>query len=172
VNAVTAPTLPWYVAHSKPRREEVAKEHLVRQGYAVYLPRLKVLKHLRRQVLRLEPMFPRYLFFRQGRADQSIAPVRSTHGVASIVAFGGNPAILSEQSLEQIRIFERRQNAADMLELSALSPGRAVVITRGPLAGLHGLVAMVSSQRVIVLMSLLGQETRVMLNHSELRLAA
>jgi len=117
-------------------------------------------------------MFPRYLFFRQGRADQSIAPVRSTHGVASIVAFGGNPAILSEQSLEQIRIFERRQNAADMLELSALSPGRAVVITRGPLAGLHGLVAMVSSQRVIVLMSLLGQETRVMLNHSELRLAA
>jgi transcriptional antiterminator RfaH len=144
----------------------------VRQGYVVYLPRLKVLKHLRCQVMRLEPMFPRYLFFRQGHVDQSIAPVRSTQGVASIVAFGGNPAILGDQSLEQIRFFEERQNAADMLELSSLSPGRSVVITRGPLAGLQGLVAMVSRQRVIVLMSLLGQETRVRLNHGELKLAA
>jgi hypothetical protein len=36
-------------------------------------------------------------------------------------------------------------------------------LTGGPLAGLPGLVAMVSKQRVIVLMQLLGEETRVAL---------
>jgi transcriptional antiterminator RfaH len=166
-------TLPWYVAHAKPRQEQIAKENLARQGYAVYLPKLKVLKNNRhRQEIRFEPMFPRYLFFQPGQSEQSIAPVRSTQGVASIVRFGGNPAVLKQEALENIRSLERCQNAADILELSQLRPGRTVVITRGPLNGLHGLVAMVSRQRVIVLMSLLGAETKVTLSYGELKLAA
>lgn len=164
---------PWYVAHTKPRQEQAARENLVRQGYGVYLPQLKVLKNAgRAQRVGFEPMFPRYLFFQPSSVEQSIAPVRSTHGVTSIVRFGGIPALLPADTLRSILAFECRQNAADISELRDLRPGKAVVITTGPLAGLQGLVSMVSKQRVIVLMRLLGEETRVRVSPRELKLAA
>ena len=163
----------WYVAHTKPRQEHVARENLVRQGYGVYLPQMKVLKCRRhRQQIGYEPLFPRYLFFQPRDAEHSIAPVRSTQGVTSIVRFGGTPALLRPGAVADIRAFESQQNAADLAELRALRPGRSVVVTTGPLAGLQGLIAMVSKERVIVLMRLLGEETKVRLSPGELRLAA
>lgn len=172
--AVSAsPGLPWYVVHTKPRQEQIARENLARQDYDVYLPRLKVLKSQRHgQQAKFEPLFPRYLFFRPGHTEQSIAPVRSTHGVASIVRFGGVPAVLSVETLENVRIFESCQNAADFAQLSALQPGKTVIVTTGPLAGLAGMVAMVCKERVTVLMRLLGEDTKVRLSRSELKLAA
>lgn len=164
---------PWYVVYTKPRQERVALENLARQGYRVYLPHLKVLKNSRGlKQIGFEPLFPRYLFFQPGRAGQSIAPVRSTLGVTSIVRFGGVPAVLRPDTIENIREFESRQQAADIAELSGLQPGKTVVVICGPLAGLEGLVAMVSKQRVVVLMRLLGEETKVRLSPDELKLVA
>lgn len=165
---------PWYVAHTRPRQEEVARRNLVRQGYGVYLPQLKVLKRLRhrRQKVWFEPMFPGYLFFHTGRAEQSIAPVGSTLGVACVVRFGGVQAILQPDTFEGIRALERRQNAVELAELRALRPGKQVVVDNGPLAGLEGLVARVSRERVIVLMHLLGGQTRVKLKPEQLRITA
>ena len=174
-NATVAagPGVAWYVAHTKPRQERVAFENLARQGYGVYLPQLKLLRSPRcRQQIGFEAMFPRYLFFQPGHAKQSIAPVRSTKGVTTVVRFGGVPAVLQPDTLQSIRAFEKRQNAADFAELSALSPGKTVVVTSGPLAGLEGLVSMVSTQRVTVLMRLLGEQTQVKLSPRQLRLAA
>jgi transcriptional antiterminator RfaH len=166
---------PWYVAHTKSRQEKVARDNLLRQNYAIYLPQLKVLKRVRRrQQVGFEPLFPRYLFFQPSDANHSIAPVRSTLGVAGIVRFGGIPAVLRPDRLESIRKFESGQHAVDLeeLELSVMRPGKRVVVAAGPLAGLEGLVAMVSNQRVIVLMRMLGAETKVALGPGELRLAA
>ena len=165
--------LPWYVAHTKPRQERIALENLARQGYAVYLPQLKVLKGQRsREAFGFEALFPRYLFFSPSHEEQSIAPVRSTQGVTTIVQFGGLPAVLRPDTLQDIRAFERRQHAANFLELSPLRPGVTVSVTNGSLAGLHGLVATVSRQRVIVLMRLLGAETRVAMSPRDVKLAA
>lgn len=83
----------WCVARTKPRQEAVAQANLLRQGFQCYLPRLKVLRRIRRQqVVRLEPMFRQYLFFRPRRDEQSITPVRSTLGVLGVVCFGIEPA--------------------------------------------------------------------------------
>ena len=163
----------WYVAHTKPRQEKLAHENLLRQGFGVYLPKFKVLKSFgRRRQIAFEPLFPRYLFFRPAHAGQSIAPVRSTLGVASIVRFGTVPALLQVDTLESIRAFECQRNAADFAALSGLERGMTVVVISGPLAGLHGLVDIVSKGRVIVLMRLLGEETKVRLSPGELKFAA
>lgn len=160
---------PWYVAHTKPRQERVAQENLLRQGYGVYLPLLKVFKNVRnRQETRLEPLFPRYLFFQPADAQQSIAPVRSTQGITSIVRFGQAPAVLYAETLKNIQAFEARQNAASFEEISALKPGTAVVVTEGPFAGLEGLVSMASEQRVVVLMQLLGKQQRLKFSPQQL----
>jgi transcriptional antiterminator RfaH len=168
----SSPNLPWYVVHTKVRQEQTACENLARQSFAVYLPRIKVLKRIRgRQQARLEPLFPRYIFFRPRSAAQSIAPVRSTLGVMNIVRFGQEPAVMRPVVLRGIRDFETRQNEASDEDISPFQPGERVRIADGPLTGLDGLISDVSQQRVVVLMHLLGQDTRVSLSRHQLLLA-
>jgi len=166
---------PWYVVHTKPQQEQVACENLARQGYAVYLPRVKVLKRSRShrcQKLQFEPLFPRYLFFQPGTPEHSIAPVRSTLGVTTIVRFGQTLAVLQHGVLKSIRDFEARQNAAGLEEISPFRTGESVLVVDGPLSGLDGLVSSVSQERVVVLMQLLGREARVTLSHHQLLVAS
>ena len=55
----------WYVTHTKPRQEIRAEEHLQRQGFHCFLPRIKRKRiRLKQRVEPIEPMFPRYLFVR------------------------------------------------------------------------------------------------------------
>lgn len=155
-------TAPWYVVHTKARQEQLASENLVRQGYAVYLPRIKILKRGRDgQRIAIEPLFPRYLFIRPGSPSHSIAPVRSTQGVACLVRFGHLPAVMRANTLDDIRSFELRLNQVSDESLSPFRPGKLVRVADGPLAGLEGLISSVSQQRVIVLLQLLGRDTRV-----------
>lgn len=165
---------PWYVVHTKPQQEHVAYANLARQGYAVYLPRIKVLKRSLRskcQEMKLEPLFPRYLFFKPGSSGHSIAPVRSTLGVASIVRFGSAPAILRHEVLQGIQDFEALQNEAGLEAISPFRDGSLVQVVDGPLAGMEGLVSSVSQERVVVLMQLLGHDVRVTLSHHQLLVA-
>ncbi len=166
--------LPWYVVHAKPQQEQLACDNLARQGYAVYLPRIRVLKRSRRlarQELQFEPLFPRYLFIQPSSQDHSIAPVRSTLGVATLVRFGQEPAVLSHEALSSIHNFEARQNEAGLEAISPFHRGVRVSVIDGPLAGLEGLVSAVSQERVIVLMQLLGCEARVNMTHHQLQVA-
>lgn len=159
----------WYVAQTKPRQERTATENLMRQGYSVYLPHLRVVKRIRRrQQTRLEPMFPRYLFFRPWNEKQSIGPVRSTYGVLNIVSFGYVPALLSAESVESIRAIESRQNSYSVDELCPIPAGTSVMVVDGPFAGLEAMVSSVSSRRIDVLMHLLGTEVRVRLGRDNL----
>lgn len=161
---MNADSRPWYVARTKPRQEQTANSNLLRQGFETYLPNLKVIRRIRRrQELRLEPMFPQYIFFRPGREEQAIGPVRSTYGVLSIVRFGNTPAMLSAGAFDAISTMECRQNQSSIEELCAIVPGSKVMVVEGPLAGMEGLVSTVSMKRVEVLMQLLGAETKVSL---------
>lgn len=67
-------------------------------------------------------------------------------------------------TLMRIRRFETLQNAADFDELNPFRPGSKVAVVEGPLAGLEGLVSENAKDRVVVLMGLLGQDTRVNLS--------
>lgn len=164
--------LPWYVVHTKVRQEQTACENLARQGYKVYLPQMKMLKRRRgRQQAQYEPLFPRYIFFQPASAAHSISPVRSTLGVSTIVRFGQEPAVIRLETLRAIRCFEARRNDAPVEEISPFQPGVHIRVADGPLVGLEGLISDVSQERVVVLMHLLGQDTRVSLSYHQLLLA-
>jgi len=162
---------PWYVVHTKVRQEQVASENLCRQGYNVYFPKIKLLKRSRgRQQARHEPMFPRYIFLQPESSSHSISAVRSTFGVSSLVRFGQEPAVIRRESLKRIREFELRRNVARDEEISPFQPGLLVRVADGPLAGMEGLISDVSHERVVVLMQLLGQDTRVSMSYHQLLL--
>jgi transcriptional antiterminator RfaH len=156
---------PWYLVHSKPRQETLALEQLQAQGFQAWLPRLKQLSPRRRQRSQgpfvWEPLFPRYVFFRPATPEQSIAPARSTTGVARLVAFGHVPALLPHARLLELVQWEQQQHALDAAAVLGLQPGMAVRITDGPLAGLDAMVQMPQQDRVLVLLELLGKSHAV-----------
>ena len=79
-------TLPqWYLVQARPRQAELAVEHLERQGYCVFHPRLHV-EQLRRgrPVVVEQALFPDYLFIRLQAGVDNFGPVRSTRGARQI----------------------------------------------------------------------------------------
>ena len=88
----------WYVAQTHPHAETKAAGHLMRQGFAVYLPRhLKRRRHARRVENVPAPLFPRYLFIAVDMATQRWRSIHSTIGVTRMVCNGDLPAAVSRQ---------------------------------------------------------------------------
>ena len=162
----------WFLAYTRPRLETVALQNLQQQGFDAYLPFYKRLKKSSAGMEAIfEPMFPRYVFFRTSPQAQSIAPVRSTRGVAQVVSFGHEIATIRSHTLEAIRQLEQERNAADVAELSSLRPGHVVRFCNPALNGLEGLVKSVSSRRVTVLLELMGRQQVITVDHQQLEAA-
>jgi transcriptional antiterminator RfaH len=156
--------LRWYVIHSKPSAEALARANLVRQGYQVYLPRLVQLVLRRRQRReRIVPLFPRYLFLRLQEGIQPLGPVRSSVGVAGVVRFGCRYAVVGDEVIRRLQA--RADPITGLHRLSRPAPpvaGTPVQITAGPFDGLEGIFQREDgAERVVVLLKLLGQETPV-----------
>jgi len=141
----------------------------MRQGYEVWLPQMSTWKKTGGVWQRKDvPLFPRYLFARPVNAAQSIAPIRSTLGVSSLVCFGREPACLRAETLEQIlQVVAARAKHLDG-SISPFVAGETVSIASGPLAGLTGIVTRPALERVTVLLSLLGREKEVLLDQEML----
>lgn len=164
---------PWYAVLCKPRREALAEENLLRQGYGVFLPRLAVQRRRAgRWADSVEPLFPRYLFVATVDARQSLAPVRSTLGVCGLVRFGAQPAVVPGGVIEALRA---RQDPADgtLARRSPFAPGARVAFRAGPFAGLEGVFEMESGlERAFVLLELLGKLNKVQVSRDWLVPAA
>ena len=159
----------WYLVYSKPRQEEVARINLERQGYQSYLPMARVpRRRLGRRVVRIEPMFPRYLFIRLDTATDNWAPIRSTLGVSSLVRFGMHPSPVPEELVAYLRSRDTAAGYQD-LPLNTFQPGQKVVIEEGPFRGYEGIyMAKTSHERVTVLLDIVGRSARAQVNIEQL----
>ncbi len=156
--------LRWYLVHTKPLRETLAQENLQRQGFEIYFPRLRHCVRLRKQFRhRVTALFPRYLFLQLDEGCQSLRPVHSTVGVANIVRFGFQYAIVPQAVICEL---QRRANPDTGLHQLTSAPvlvrGAKVRVGAGAFDGLEGIFQRsAGADRVVVLLSLLGQETTV-----------
>jgi transcriptional antiterminator RfaH len=155
-------TRRWHLVFTKPSAEEVAKAHLERQGYGVYLPRLKE-KVLRRNKWRdrVAALFPRYLFVHLDAASQSLSPIRSTVGVANIVRFGVDYTAVPHQVVNNLIEHEDPETGLHQLRVSSwFKPGATVRVASGVFSGIEGVFQCEDAdERVIILLNLLGRET-------------
>lgn len=151
----------WLVVMTKPRMENEAKEQLLRQGFAVYLPLWMDLKRRANGWQQVQsPMFPRYLFIKATYAEQSFAPIRSTRGVAQMVRFGLEPAKASEQLIKDIRALEASRHSQSST-LKPFKKGDKVLVLDGPFKGTNAEVFACDQQRVILLLQLLGKTHQI-----------
>lgn len=164
----SAASPPWYVVFSKPRQEAVALQQLLNQAYEVYLPQMPEWQRRHGQWKhKVVPMFPRYLFVRPTRHQQSIAPARSTVGVAGLVRFGVEfarvrPVLITAIHQLEVQVADLRRRPPG----EAIPQGTAVQIVEGPFAGLQAVVHASAQDRVIVLLEIVGREAKVKLERS------
>lgn len=153
----------WYVVHTQPNNEARAEANLRRQGFATYLPRyLRERRHARRKDVVSRPLFPRYLFVGLDLDRDRWRSVQSTFGVSNLVMVGEKPICLSVDVIDEIR---RREDGNGYVALglpAGLKPGSMVRLVDGLFSDCQGMLERIAdSQRVAVLLSLLGRKVRV-----------
>ena len=159
----------WYLIHAKPKQEELAKEHLERQDYSVYLPMAVVRRKRRgRSVRVVEAMFPRYLFIKLSDQTDDWGPIRSTIGVSTLVRFGQVPVRIPDTLVSSLS--EREDSdGIQMLPEKDHQKGDRVRIAEGPMEGYEGLFqCKTSKERVILLLQIAEKSVNVELDTSQI----
>ena len=162
----------WFVVHTKPRKENVAIENLQRQGFLAYCPQTVQSKRRRQRWQNVtEPLFPRYVFVQLNMGLDNFAPIRSTLGVIGLVRFGNLPAVMPESAIETIQHQENDiKNSYN--EYPNWREGDVLEILDGPFSGLKGIFQKKeSTERVSLLLEILGQQNRFSIHSDILALA-
>lgn len=161
----------WHAVFCKPRQDARAEAHLQNQGFEIFRPKVRrqQTRNGRRQV-RLESMFPRYLFVRLSAGGQDWGPIRSTRGAVGLVRTGQQAASVP---LPVIKALRERCDEHDVVNLNGSIDYRRdeeVEIVDGPCAGYRALFkARTSEERVQVLLTLLNNERCVEVPDSAIR---
>ena len=153
----------WYAVQSKPRQELIAEQNLQRQGFTTYLPRIRLRKRKRDSwVDAVEPLFPRYLFIHVDPDQNSLAPVRSTLGVAGLVRFGQLLRPVPGAVIDYLKQLEDPETQQRQAEVWPHQPGDTLEVLEGPFANLTGIYQMpLGEDRALLLIELLGRSNSV-----------
>lgn len=146
---------PWYALQVRARHEWVTQDILAGKGYEVYVPSYQKLTRWSDRIQPVnQPLFPGYMFCRFD-ANRRL-PVLTTHGVISVIAFGGSPARLDLAEIDAVRKVVTSKVFAEPCPYVRV--GDRVRIKKGPLAGMEGiLLSRRNKWRFVISVSLLQQ---------------
>jgi transcriptional antiterminator RfaH len=154
------------VVQSQPNAEHKAIAHLGRQGFVTYLPRyLKRRRHARRVEVVPAALFPRYLFVGVDLAAQQWRSIFSTIGVSRLVCSGELPTAIPDQVIANLKAREDADGFVRFSNRPNLRPGDKIRVLEGAFIDCLGLYeGMKDSERVAILLDLLGRKVRVVVD--------
>lgn len=156
----------WFVIQSKPGQLLKAQAELEQQGFETYLPLIKTEQIKKGKRLEVEqPLFPGYLFIFLSKDESNWRPIRSTRGVAKLISFGNEPAVVPMEVVNAIRTQLRHSYSEQQF-----SKDDRVSISEGPFKDLQAVfVEYDGEQRAFVLLELLGRWQRMSIELSALK---
>jgi transcriptional antiterminator RfaH len=161
----------WYTLHSKPNAEYQVATALQQRGIEIFLPEIKARQaHGRR---RRKPFFPCYLFCQVDFRKVGFSSVQWTPGLRRVVAFDDQPVPVPDNVIELVRTKLEELEGRGGLPTHAFKPGDTVRITKGPLQDMLAIFdgPTTPTQRVQVLLDMLGHASRVQLDVTDLEKA-
>ena len=163
----------WIVAHCHAKAEIKAEAHLKRQGYKVYLPKIRTTRrHARRTQIVLRPLFPGYLFIQFDEDSTRWRPICSTVGINYLLKAGDRPLVAPKWVIEQLRQREDKNGFFSTINTKLPNKGDPVKFTIGPLTDCIGEFDYLNdSQRVAVLLEIMGREVRTLVPIEAIRQA-
>jgi transcriptional antiterminator RfaH len=157
------PGLRWYAIQTKPNKEKEVEKRLADLRIEVFLPWMRTRRRIgSRFHWVLAPLFPAYLFCRLDLLESGKA-ARYSPGVRDFLKFGNHIAEVGGEIVAALR--ERCPGGIAQVELVSVKPGDPVKINEGPFSGLEAIFEkkMKGSERVAVLLDILGRQTRLVL---------
>lgn len=164
----------WIVAHCHANAETKAEAHLKRQGFEIYLPKIKTTRrHARRVETVVRPLFPRYLFIEFNENSTHWRPICSTVGVSQLLTAGERPLVVPAWVIEQLRQREDKNGLFSGARGKPFEKGDPIKITSGPLAEHAGIFDHLNdSQRVAVLLEIMGRQVKTLVPLEDVRRAS
>jgi len=146
-------SVSWFAVRVRSNFERVTVAHLRERGYEQLAPSYKAERHWSDRKKEIERfLFPGYVFCRFDPHNR--LPVLSAPGVVDLVGFGKVPIPIPDAEIDRVR---RMVESGLLVSPSPyLEVGQTVLIERGPLAGMEGILAEVKGRfRLVVSINLL-----------------
>ena len=157
-------SITWCVAHTQPLKELIAKQHLLDQGYGVYLPQLKkTCRHARKVEQKRVPLFPRYLFVSMDLNTARWRSIKGTRGVSYLLmANEMMPAQVSSAIIDGLKSQETDDGIVSVASLITFVKGERVRIVDGAFTDyLATFETLDDKARVQLLLNFMGKEMRM-----------
>ena len=160
----------WYALLVRTRSATLTAASLNDKGYEVFLPTyVQKRKWSDRYVAFEKPLFPGYLFCRLNPLDRML-PILTTPGVMSILSAGRMPIPVPDSEIDAIKSL--LNSGLSVLPFPDLTTGTKVLLEKGPLTGIHGVVTTVGkSCRLIVSVEILHRSVMVEIDRDWVRVA-
>ncbi len=143
----------WFAIRVRSNQERTAIAHLRERGYQQFAPSFKSERRWSDRTKEIDQyLFPGYVFCRFDPVDR--LAVLTAPGVVDLVGFGKTPEAIPDQEIERVR--KMVESGLLITPYPFLNVGQPVLIERGPLTGLEGiLVEVKGKRRLVVSISLL-----------------
>jgi transcriptional antiterminator NusG len=157
----------WFAVRVRSNQERTAIAHLHERGYEQFAPSYKSERRWSDRKKEIEQyLFPGYIFCRFDPGDR--LSVLTAPGVVDLVGFGRIPEPIPDQEIERVR--RMVESGLLVTPYPFLNVGQAVLIERGPLTGLEGiLVEMKGRLRLVVSINLLQRSVSAEVDRHSVR---
>lgn len=151
----------WYALHVKPHKEPAVSGLLHSKGYEVYYPALQV-EPVNPRSRKERPFFPGYLFVRLELSEVGGSVLRWTEGTHGLVEFGGEPASVPENLIDELKNQLALMRLNDKSVTASFHKGDRVRIVEGAFEGYEAIfdTSLPDRDRVQVLLTYLRDQPK------------
>jgi transcription antitermination factor NusG len=157
--------LNWYALYTCPRHEKCVAKQIEQRSISCFLPVYRSVRRWKDRHKELElALFPGYVFVRLALQDR--LRVLQLPSAVRLVSFNGQPAVLPETEIEQLR--ERLSRGGCVEPHPYLCVGRRVRVRGGPMQGLEGIIVRRKDRcRVVFSLDLIMRSVAVEVDESD-----
>lgn len=141
----------WLVLYTRSRHEKKIAQKLGQEGFEVYCPTVTILRQWSDRKKKVEvPLFKSYFFIRIEESRRQ--EVFQFPGLVRYLYLAGQPAVVRPAEIKAIKDFINDYDGRATLSLTeGFSPGQAVEITEGILAGHQGEVLRIKKGNQVII---------------------
>lgn len=157
----------WFALRVRSNHERVAALHLRERGYEEFCPSYKVERRWSdRTKVKDRYLFPGYAFCRMNPKER--LPVLTVPGVIGLVSFGKEPCPIPDQEIQNVQSMVT--SGLLVMPSPFLKIGQIVLIERGPLSGIEGILEEIKGKlRIVVSIELLQRSVSAEVERSWVR---
>ncbi|MBV9770833.1 MAG: UpxY family transcription antiterminator [Bryobacterales bacterium] len=158
---------PWFALRVRSHCERIALTHLCERGYQEFSPSYKSERRWTDRTKQIEQfLFPGYVFCRFN-PDHRLA-ILTAPGVVDVVGFGKVPEPIPHAEMDRVR--RMVESGLSVTPYPYLSVGQAVLIERGPLSGIEGILVEIKGKvRLVVSIELLQRSVSAEIERCSIR---